>query len=62
MFQMYYHGEMINISVDIDNSSNRNVKDVSVSGKHSDHFHLTEKCVFAALQCFLFLCHSGADY
>ncbi|CAM4549052.1 unnamed protein product [Leuciscus chuanchicus] len=29
--ETYYHGEMINISVDIDNSSNRNVKDVSVS-------------------------------
>ncbi|XP_065136460.1 S-arrestin b [Paramisgurnus dabryanus] len=29
--EIYYHGEPINISVDIDNSSNRNVKDVSVS-------------------------------
>ncbi|KAI7801000.1 arrestin 1, partial [Triplophysa rosa] len=29
--ELYYHGEPINISVDIDNSSNRNVKDVSVA-------------------------------
>ncbi|XP_051962743.1 S-arrestin b [Xyrauchen texanus] len=29
--EIYYHGEPINISVDIDNSSNRNVKDISVA-------------------------------
>ncbi|KTG42071.1 hypothetical protein cypCar_00020578 [Cyprinus carpio] len=29
--ETYYHGEEINISVDIDNSSNRNLKDLSVS-------------------------------
>ncbi|XP_056612809.1 S-arrestin b [Triplophysa dalaica] len=29
--EIYYHGEPVNISVDIDNSSNRNVKDVSVA-------------------------------
>ncbi|XP_051535280.1 S-arrestin-like [Myxocyprinus asiaticus] len=29
--ETYYHGEPINISVDIDNSSNRNVNDISVS-------------------------------
>lgn len=29
--ETYYHGEEINISVEIDNSSNRNVKDVTVS-------------------------------
>ncbi|XP_039516437.1 S-arrestin b [Pimephales promelas] len=29
--EIYYHGETINISVEIDNSSSRNVKDVSVS-------------------------------
>uniref|UniRef100_A0A8C1PNX8 S-antigen; retina and pineal gland (arrestin) b n=1 Tax=Cyprinus carpio TaxID=7962 RepID=A0A8C1PNX8_CYPCA len=29
--ETFYHGEEINISVDIDNSSNRNIKDLSVS-------------------------------
>uniref|UniRef100_A0A672SRN7 S-antigen; retina and pineal gland (arrestin) b n=1 Tax=Sinocyclocheilus grahami TaxID=75366 RepID=A0A672SRN7_SINGR len=29
--ETYYHGEEINISVDVDNSSNRNMKDLSVS-------------------------------
>ncbi|TRY83667.1 hypothetical protein DNTS_027962, partial [Danionella cerebrum] len=29
--ETYYHGEQINVSVEIDNSSNRNVKDISVA-------------------------------
>ena len=33
MFQLYYHGECINVNVHIANNSNRTVKKVKVAGK-----------------------------
>ncbi len=56
VLQMYYHGEEINISVDIDNSSNRNMKDLSVSGAWTLLTLLTlklmRKCVSECFLCF----------
>lgn len=33
-FQMYYHGEVINVHVSITNNSNKNIKNIIVSGKY----------------------------
>lgn len=56
VFQTYYHGEEINISVDIDNSSNRNLKDLSVSGTETLFtVKLVRKCVFGVFLSVFFL-------
>lgn len=41
-FQLYYHGESINVNVHIANNSNRTVKKVKVSGKFFVFFLLGE--------------------
>lgn len=37
--QTFYHGEPVKVNVDITNSSNRNIKDISLSGLNPEHFY-----------------------
>lgn len=34
LFQIYYHGETIDVHVSVTNNSNKNIKNIIVSGKH----------------------------